>query len=159
MGRPDIPDRVKAEVWANQDGICTDCKEPIEPGTEEYHHTPPLGLRLRDASYKDTHSKHYIPNANDPEFISAKHPPCHLKHTFGHGTYRGDVTEIARTKKGLKKRAETDKPKKKWGSRPLRSNPIIAGSKNSKYEMKWDKASGRWKPRLRQERGTKNVDG
>jgi hypothetical protein len=148
VARPPIPARIKRLVWDRDRGHCTDCTGAIAKGDEEYDHRPPLGLRLNDPEFPDEKDpRHYIPNANDPAFIFLKHgkktvEDCHKKRTFGDGPQRGDVTEIARTKKGLRKRAEKDKPRKRWGSRKIRSNPIIPGSKKHYLAKKYSKAQG-----------------
>ncbi len=133
--RKAIPDKVKLQVILQQNAACTKCGERLGKIEDcEFDHIPALGLRCWDAEAKDT-----TPRANDPAFIEGKHKDCHAKKTFGsHGELaRGDVTEIARTKRIAKETedfrrrmlakvdpdAEVDqpprRPKKAWPKRPF----------------------------------------
>jgi len=97
----------------------------VGPGTEpKFDHRPALGVRaIRDDG------SDWIPAQHDPDFICALLQECHDKRTFGpsKATSRGgDVGEIARLKRILKKREEREsaprrdrrkKPKRKMASR------------------------------------------
>ena len=130
--RKAIPVTVKLEVVIRQHSLCTKCSERLgKLDDTQFDHIPAVQLRCWDPEAKDT-----TPRSNDPEFIFAKHADCHAKKTFGSSEEltRGDVTEIARTKRiareteDFRRRmlAKTDpdaevppprRPKKKWPSR------------------------------------------
>ncbi|WP_316196706.1 hypothetical protein [Bradyrhizobium sp. SZCCHNS3053] len=133
--RKAIPVTVKLQVVLAQNAICTKCGERLGKIEDtEFDHVPALQLRCWDADAKDT-----TPRANDPAFIEAKHVDCHAQKTFGspQELTRGDVTEIARTKRiareteDFRRRMlakvdpdievpETPRRKKAWPKRPLR---------------------------------------
>ncbi|MEY9178350.1 hypothetical protein QIH87_27610 [Bradyrhizobium elkanii] len=133
--RKAIPVTVKLEVVIRQHSLCTKCGKRLgKLDDTQFDHVPALQLRCWDAEAKDT-----TPWANDPEFIQAKHADCHAQKTFGSKDEltRGDVTEIARTKRIAKSTeefrrkmlakvdpdvpepAQPKRPKKKWPSRPF----------------------------------------
>lgn len=167
--RPPIPDKVKAIVYA-RDPNCQVCRQEVAREEAEFNHEPPLKLRQRDPAFpKESDPRHYIPNANDTDFIFTIHGKkaeitCHKHLTFKPGWVRqgdkwipsGHVQQIARVKRLDKKRAAggSTKPKKKWGSRKVRSNPIVPGSKNHHMRMKYNKVTKRFEPQLRDNRGT-----
>jgi hypothetical protein len=110
--RPPIPESVKALVWDREGGVCQMCKAPVVDRSQcQFNHNPGLWVRRRNDNFKPSNPRHYIPNANDPNFIELVHSSqtsvekCHNLQTFGNGVYRGDVTEAARTKRIIKKRA------------------------------------------------------
>jgi hypothetical protein len=95
--RKAIPVTVKLEVVIRQHSLCTKCGERLgKVADTQFDHVPAIQLRCWDADAKDT-----TPRANDPEYIQAKHTDCHAKKTFGSRDEltRGDVQEIARTKR------------------------------------------------------------
>ncbi|WP_051346254.1 hypothetical protein [Bradyrhizobium sp. th.b2] len=95
--RKAIPVTVKLEVVIRQHSLCTSCGERLGKLVDtQFDHVPAIQLRCWDAEAKDV-----TPRSNDPEFIFAKHVDCHAKKTFGSSEEltRGDVTEIARTKR------------------------------------------------------------
>jgi hypothetical protein len=64
-------------------------------------HAPPLALRDRDAEGA------FRPEANDPRFLEVVHAVGHLHRTSKRrGLFRGDLTEIARSRKVRMKNAE-----------------------------------------------------
>ncbi|WP_315729915.1 hypothetical protein [Bradyrhizobium sp. SZCCHNRI2010] len=151
--RKAIPVTVKLQVVLRQNAICTKCGERLGKIEDtEFDHVPALQLRCWDAEAKDT-----TPPANDPAFIEAKHADCHASKTFGsHGELtRGDVTEIARTKRIAKDTdefrrrmlakvdpdvevdASPRRPKKKWPSRPFPKR----GKKNEKSHSRGPEGS------------------
>jgi hypothetical protein len=132
--RKAIPVTVKLEVVIRQHSLCAKCGERLgKLDDTQFDHVPAVQLRCWDPEAKDT-----TPRSDDPEFIFAKHTDCHAKKTFGSSEEltRGDVTEIARTKRiareteDFRRRmlAKTDpdqevppprRPKKKWPARPF----------------------------------------
>ncbi|MGX9944978.1 hypothetical protein ACTG4Q_21170 [Bradyrhizobium denitrificans] len=95
--RKAIPVTVKLEVVIRQHSLCSKCGQRLgKLDDTQFDHVPAIQLRCWDAEAKDT-----TPTANDPEFIQAKHTDCHAQKTFGSNDEltRGDVTEIARTKR------------------------------------------------------------
>lgn len=133
--RKAIPVTVKLEVVIRQHSLCTTCGQRLgKLDDTQFDHVPAIQLRCWDAEAKDT-----TPRANAPQFIQAKHTDCHAQKTFGSKgeLSRGDVTEIARTKRIAKSTeefrrkmlaksdpdapepAQQKRPKKKWPSRPF----------------------------------------
>jgi hypothetical protein len=133
--RKAIPVTVKLEVIIRQHSLCAKCGERLgKLDDTQFDHVPAVQLRCWDPEAKDT-----APRSNDPAFIFAKHTDCHAQKTFGSNDEltRGDVTEIARTKRIAKETesfrrrmlAKVDpeagvddpprRPKKKWPSRPF----------------------------------------
>ena len=133
--RKAIPVTVKLQVVIRQHSLCAKCGERLgKLDDTQFDHIPAVQLRCWDDEAKDT-----TPRSNDPEFIFAKHTDCHAKKTFGSSEEltRGDVTEIARTKRIAKDTEEfrrrmlakldpdvevdtpPRRPKKKWPSRPF----------------------------------------
>ena len=150
--RKAIPVTVKLEVVIRQHSLCTKCGERLgKLDDTQFDHVPAIQLRCWDAEAKDT-----TPRSNDPEFIQAKHTDCHAKKTFGSKDEltRGDVTEIARTKRIAKdteefrrrmlakvdpnvEAPEPPRRKKKWPSRPF-----LQRGKNGKTHSRGEEASG-----------------
>jgi hypothetical protein len=150
--RKAIPVTVKLEVVIRQHSLCAKCGERLgKLDDTQFDHVPAVQLRCWDPEAKDV-----TPRSNDPEFIFAKHADCHAKKTFGsrEELTRGDVTEIARTKRIAKDTedfrrrmlAKTDhdvevppprRPKKKWLSRPF---PKMG--KNGKSSSRGEEGSG-----------------
>ncbi|SHH03320.1 hypothetical protein [Bradyrhizobium erythrophlei] len=133
--RKAIPVTVKLKVVIRQHSLCATCGERLgKLDDTQFDHFPAVQLRCWDPEAKDT-----TPRSNDPEFIFAKHIDCHAQKTFGSKDEltRGDVTEIARTKRIARETeefrrrmlakvdpdAEVDatpkRPKKKWPYRPF----------------------------------------
>jgi hypothetical protein len=147
--RPAISKTAKEVVWQREAGVCQGCHEPIAPGFAVVNHAPPLWVRKRDETKPKSDPASYTPHANDPAYMTLLHNPqttackAHDKQTFGNGVYRGDVTEAARTKRILKKRAKEaafraqmlsnsesrpasrPKPKRQWPKgRKMQSRPF-----------------------------------
>jgi len=141
--RPSIPTTVKLDVVIRQEGKCKACGERLgQLKDTQFDHVPALQLRIWCEEIKDT-----APQANDPEFIEAKHKVCHLVKTTGRkgeskfsDTRDGDVPQIARTKRLAKKeedfrrkllaKATGEEPpatgakrKKSWPKRPFPKKP------------------------------------
>ena len=78
--RKAMPLWVKREVRQRQNGRCAACGELWTRANvdAEYDHRPPLISRRIRADGID-----YIPAQNDPKYIDALHPPCHLRRTIG----------------------------------------------------------------------------
>lgn len=117
--RKAISKKLRALVALQQGGLCScGCEEKLQLG---FHidHDPALELRAWDEAVQDT-----IPPANDPAYLFGMVPDHHRKktnHPRGpHTTVGSDTHAIW---KGKRIRGELKaKPKKAWGSRPMRSD-------------------------------------
>ena len=116
-------------------------------------------MRQFDFAYKPTQSKHYLPNANDPNYIHLLHVgECHDLRTFGEGTRHGAVQTIARIKRLQKRHGRdangnkiatpredtTAKRKKKWPSRPLPKGRKVPGGKLTQWARRYNRDTKRW---------------
>jgi hypothetical protein len=84
-------------------------------------HNPALGARQRRGEGKHTV---YMPVANDPEYLIYREKHAHHIKTNirGDGAQHPDRVLIKRERRRTSKNsAKVKKPKRKWGSRPLRS--------------------------------------
>jgi hypothetical protein len=107
----------------------------------DWSHEPALALRM----YNDFD---YEPPQHDPAYIVIRSKADHARITFkDNGTGRGDLTAIAHSKRVTRKHEEfrrrllakgesnSDQPKRKWPSRPLRSRntwPAKIGNRSSR---------------------------
>ncbi|TYO65417.1 hypothetical protein FXV83_15895 [Bradyrhizobium hipponense] len=149
--RKAIPVSVKLEVVIRQHSLCSKCGQRLgKLDDTQFDHVPAIQLRCWDAEAKDT-----TPRSNDPAFIEAKHTDCHAKKTFGsrEELTRGDVQEIARTKRVAKDteefrrrmlakgdpEVEAPQPRRKkaWPKRPFPKR-----GKNGKTRTRGEEGSG-----------------
>jgi hypothetical protein len=98
MARPPISKAAAAIVWFRAKGHCEGCGVRLPAGSP-IDHWPPLGLRERDYSKKDTDPTAYRPHANDTTNLQLFCEACHKTKTFGDSLHRGDVQNIARSKR------------------------------------------------------------
>lgn len=98
MARPPISKQAAAIVWFRAKGHCEGCGVRLPTGSP-IDHWPPLGLRERDPDKQDTDPSAYRPHANDTANLQLLCKACHDKKTFGIGTHRGDLQNIARAKR------------------------------------------------------------
>jgi hypothetical protein len=82
-------------------------------------HDPALGLRDTDDRFPRSDPRHWIPNANDPDYlIYRKQDDDHRVKTYIRGEHgaRSDISEMKRRRRIARKKL---KPKRKWSSRPF----------------------------------------
>jgi 5-methylcytosine-specific restriction enzyme A len=113
MSRPArkaIPERIKLEVFARQNGRCALTGRRLASiWSAEFDHVPPLGLRPVAPSGAD-----YEPAQLDPAYIQALSPEAHRAKTCD------DQGWIAKTKRIADKHAGIEKPRKsRWPKRPF----------------------------------------
>lgn len=119
--RKNIPDRIKRAVVERQMGFCTcGCMRKVEwkrhRKTTRFDHTPAIFLRVVNDDGTD-----YVPPQLDPDYIVARCLESDERRRSGgaaRATTAGrEVNAVAKQRKREKAR----KPKRNWGSRPLRS--------------------------------------
>ena len=81
-------------------------------------HDPPLGARPRFIS--GLGKTRYVPSANDPEHLIYRDKRAHDVKTRIRGEH-GQYSDLALIKRERRRQKPNNKPKRKWGSRPLRS--------------------------------------
>ena len=142
MSRPQIPMRIKREVWERDKGVCDECANEVPDfKLAEFDHRPALWSRERDYAYEEKDPRHYVPNANDPKFIFTVHGKktpenCHGLRTNGNGLNLGDTRNAAKSKRLQEDRTEHEA---KMAAKAGLGSTTNEKPKRPKFKRHWPK--------------------
>jgi hypothetical protein len=133
-----MPKPIVAVVWARAKAHCEGCKKKILAGDGHIDHRPPLKLRQRIAGLKETDPDAYEPQANDPDYLQLLCPECHKTWTFGGKLHRGDLQNIAKSKRLERNEAERTKKVGEFTAAVLAKDPMKE-QVVTRFKSKWTK--------------------
>ena len=141
MTRPRMPKRIAAFVWQRANAHCQEptCKKKILAGHGFVDHRPPLKIRQFDKSKSLSDPTAYDPNSNDTNYLWLLCDACHRNWTYGTRLHRGDIQNIAKSKRLEKADAARTK---KVGACPeavLARDPMAA-QVQTRFKQKWQKS-------------------